>query len=114
MPPAEAARALLSLYLATAESIPGHAGLLKAMRALRPIEADQSGNNAVTIVDSLLAPFLARYADDHLDPTRLHFLSVLLGTLVDLYLMKPAGPERTMLRAEIDAHLLLALDRALA
>lgn len=112
--PADAARALLARYLTTADSIPGHAGLLKAMRAIRPIEADQSGNNEVTIVGGLLMPFWSRYAGGTApDPARLHFLGILLGTLVDLYLMTPDGPERIALRAEIDAHLQLALERAL-
>lgn len=111
--PLDAAENLLSLYLATAETIPSHAGLLKAMRAIRPIEADQSGNNEVTIVGALLSPFWRRHADKPADLTRLHFLSVLLGTLVDLYLMTPDRLDRQRLRGEISAHMRLALERAL-
>ncbi|MGE0283896.1 MAG: TetR/AcrR family transcriptional regulator [Rhizobiaceae bacterium] len=111
--PFDAAEYLLSLYLETAEKTPGHAGLLKAMRAIRPIEADQSGNNEVTIVGALLLPFWQRYAHVPPDPARLHFLSVLLGTLVDLYLMTPDQLDRERLRGEISAHMRLALERAL-
>jgi AcrR family transcriptional regulator len=114
LPTEDAAHRLLALYLDTADSIPAHKGLLKAMRAIRPIEADQSGGNEMTIVGGLLVPFWARYAGNALPaPDRLHFMSVLLGTLVDLYLMTPAGAEREQLRDEIDAHMLLALTRSL-
>ncbi len=112
--PLDAAEDLLSLYLSTAEAIPSHAGLLKAMRAIRPIEADQTGNNETTIVGGLLLPFWQRYADAPPDPERLHFLSVLLGTLVDLYLMTSDPLGRQRLRPEITAHMRLALERALS
>ena len=111
--PLDAAEELLSLYVRSAEAIPSHAGLLKAMRAIRPIEADQTGNNETTIVGGLLLPFWQRYADTPPDPARLHFLSVLLGTLVDLYLMASDSHSRQRLRAEIIAHMRLALGRAL-
>lgn len=113
--PLQAADHLLSLYLETAEAIPAHAGLLRAMRALRPVEADQAGNNEITIVGDLLLPFWRLYAGDATpDPARLHFLNVLLGTLVDLYLMTAEPAERRRLRIEIGAHMELALSRALA
>ena len=47
-------------------------------------------------------------------PARLHFLSVLLGTLVDLYLATADAGERARLRQEIEAHMMLTLDRALS
>lgn len=109
--PREAARLLLGIYLETAESLPAHAGLLRAMRAIRPVEADQSGNNEVTIVGDIVAPFLEKFTGAVPDdPARLHFLSVLLGTLVDLYLVS-APDDRPRLRGEIEAHMLLALER---
>lgn len=117
MPIADAARHLLGAYLATAESIPAHAGLLSAMRAVRPIEADQEGENEALIVTNLLAPFLEKFAGPApaaADPERLHFMNVLLGTLVDLYLMTPGPAGRARLRGEVEAHMLLALERTLA
>ena len=108
-----AARKLLGLYLDTAEAIPAHSGLLAAMRAIRPIEADQSGGNEASIVGDLLMPFLAKYLAGTVgaDPARLHFLNVLMGTLVDLYLVTPDEADRARLRKEIEAHMLLALAR---
>ena len=115
LPVADAARDLLELYLDTADFIPAHSGLLAAMRAVRPVAADQGGNNEVTIVGDLLAPFLQKFAGGAaIDPARLHFISVLLGTLVDLYLVTQDPDERARLRQDIEAHMLLALDRALS
>lgn len=112
--PADAARALLGFYLDTAEAIPAHSGLLKAMRAIRPIEADQSGGNEASVVGDLLAPFLEKFAGaGAADPARMHFMNVLLGTLVDLYLVTPDAQTRSRLRIEIEAHMLLALERAM-
>ncbi len=113
MPMAAAAKRLLGLYLDTAETIPAHSGLLTAMRAIRPIESDQSGGNEASIVGDLMAPFLAKYpaGGKEADPARLHFLSVLMGTLVDLYLVTPDTSDRARLREEIEAHMLLALER---
>jgi AcrR family transcriptional regulator len=114
MPAAEAARILLFSYLEAAEAIPAHAGLLAAMRAIRPIEADQGGSNEVSIIGDLLAPFLAKFAPGAAaDRSRLHFLNVLIGTMVDLYLVTPEPAERRRLRTEIDAHMQLALERTL-
>lgn len=110
-----AARKLLELYLDTADAIPAHSGLLAAMRAIRPVAADQGGSNEITIVGDLLRPFLQKFAGGTaMDPARLHFLNVLLGTLVDLYLVTADAQERARLRDEIEAHMLLALDRALS
>lgn len=112
--PAEAARHLLSRYLDEAEAIPAHAGLLAAMRAIRPIEADQEGGNEASITADLLAPFLEKFAPGAaVDPMRLHFMNVLIGTMVDLYLVTSDPAERLGLRAEIEAHTLLALERTL-
>lgn len=111
----EAARKLLRLYLDIADAIPAHSGLLAAMRAIRPVAADQGGNNEVTIVGDLLRPFLQKFAGGTaMDPARLHFMNVLMGTLVDLYLVTNDPAERLRLRGEIEAHMLLALDRAIS
>ena len=109
----EAARALLGVYLDAAEAIPAHAGLLKAMRAIRTIEADQTGASEMSIVESIFAPFFGKYAPQAAaKPERLHFMAVLIGNLVDLYLLAPGtGEERTAMRREVEAHLLLALER---
>lgn len=113
-PVGHAATRLLGIYLDTADAIPGHAGLLAAMRSIRPIEADQSGNNEASIVSDILAPFLAKFAPGTApDSSRLHFMNVLIGTMVDLYLVTADPQERQHLRAEIDAHMLLALQRTL-
>jgi AcrR family transcriptional regulator len=111
--PAAAARRLLSCYLEAAEAIPAHAGLLRAMRSIRPIEADQQGENQVGIMAELFLPFLARYAPgaENLDPVRLLFMSALVGTMVDLYLVTADATARVRLREEIEAHVLLIIDR---
>ena len=109
----DAARLLLGVYLDAAEAIPAHAGLLKAMRAIRTIEADQAGVMEMTVVASIFAPFFGKYAPGvAARPERLHFTAVLIGSLVDLYLHAPgSGAERAALRREVEAHLLLALER---
>lgn len=109
----EAARRLLGTYLDAAEAIPSHAGLLQAMRAIRTIEADQSRSNDIAIIGDLFAPFLEKYAPGTLaDPSRLHFMYVLVGNLIDLYLVTPGTPAaRAAMRREIEAHTLLALER---
>ena len=112
MPAAKAAHALLFAYLDAADTIPSHAGLLSAMRSIRPIEADQHGGNAPGIVDGLLLPFLARYVPGGgVEPARLAFVSVMIGTMVDLYLVTADAGAREMLRREIEAHLGLMADR---
>lgn len=109
----DAARALLVVYLDAAEAIPAHAGLLKAMRAIRTIEADQTGPVGTAVVESIFAPFFGKYAPaSTIGPERLHFTAVLIGSLVDLYLLTPGtGEERAAMRREVEAHLLLALER---
>lgn len=107
--PVEAAKIMLKTYLEAAEAIPAHSGLLRAMRAIRPVEADQDANRS-RIVDELFAPFFARYGTAP-DPLRLKLLNVLLGTLVDLYLIADDPADRQRLHAEIEAHMLLALER---
>ena len=108
----DAARRLLGIYLAAAEAIPSHSGLLKAMRAVRPVEADH-GNEYSGVVDEILAPFLARFGQPGAapDPLRLNLLNVLMSTLVDLYLVTRSPEERAALRVEIEAHMLLAVAR---
>ncbi|MGO4834544.1 hypothetical protein AB4144_20015, partial [Rhizobiaceae sp. 2RAB30] len=109
----QAARTLLRVYLDAAEAIPSHSGLLKAMRAIRPIEADNNADKN-HIVDDIVAPFLARFAPQspH-DPLSLQVINLLLGTLVDLYLVTPEKAARARLRQDVEAHMLLALERAL-
>jgi AcrR family transcriptional regulator len=114
LPIEEAARRMLALYLETAAAEPSHAALLRAMRAIRSIESDQTGNIESTLVDQLFAPFWRRFAAGAApDPDRLRFLSILLGTLVDLWLMTADAGQRERLRADTEAHMLLALERAL-
>ncbi len=49
-----------------------------------------------------------------LDPARFHFMNVLIGNLVDLYLVTPGTrAARTAMRREIEAHMLLALRRTI-
>lgn len=110
---ADAARALLSHYLEAAVSIPAHTGLLAAMRSIRPIEADQQANAHGGITGDLLMPFLARYlpGSQHLEPVRLHFLSVMVSTMVDLYLITSDDDARARLREEIEAHVALMVLR---
>ncbi len=108
----DAARRLLGIYLEAAEAIPSHAGLLKAMRAIRPVEHDHR-NESSGVIEEILAPFLARFAKPGAapDPMRLNLLNVLMGTLVDLYLVTRTPDERAALREEIEAHMLLAVAR---
>ena len=110
----EAAGFLLHVYLDEAEAIPAHTGLLRAMRAIRTMEEEQDPAN-VTIIGERLAPFLKKFSHGaRLDPARLHFMNVLIGNLVDLYLVTPGtADERTARREEIEAHMLLALRRAI-
>lgn len=113
-PAEEAARLLLNIYLDTAEATPAHPGLLRAMRSLRTIESDQDGANLFA-VSHLIAPFLKKFSPRARPaPARLHFMNALLGNLVDLYLMSPATRvRRAAMRKEIEAHLLLALERTI-
>lgn len=107
-----AARQMLRAYLDAALAIPAHAGLLAAMRHIRPVDADLGANEG-RIADRVLAPFLARFAGPvDAAPERLHFLNVLLGTLVDLYLVTDGEAARARLLEDIEAHMLLALERA--
>lgn len=110
-PRAEAARLLLRRYLEAATASEGHSELLRAMRRIRSIEADH-GPNSDRIVTGLLAPFLARFGLQPADADeRLHFLNVLMGTLVDLYLVTEGVETRRRLLDQIEAHMLLALER---
>lgn len=113
-PAGEAARQLLNIYLDTAETIPAHPRLLRTMRSLRTIENDQDGAKLFA-VSHLIAPFLKKFSPRaRPDPARLHFMNALLGNLVDLYLMSPPNrASRSAMRKEIEAHLLLALERTI-
>lgn len=111
-PPAEAAHRLLTAYLDAAARIPAHAGLLGAMRALRPVGADQDGDGLSEVSHRLLRPFLARFVPDAaIDAARLRFMTVLVGTMVDLYLTTSQPADRARLKDEIDAHLDLMIKR---
>lgn len=106
-----AARHILGEYLSAARAIPGHAALLRAMRRIRSLEQDD-GQNRDRIAEELLSPFLSRFGiDAAADPEALHFLNVLLGTLVDLYLITEEEAARNRIQGHIEAHMLLALSR---
>ena len=111
--PTDAARLLLSRYLEAAEAIPSHAGLLAAMRAIRPVEADQQGENQADIMGDLILPFLVRYTRKAQtpDPVKLGFIGAVIGTMVDLYLMTAQKSARELIREEIEAHLALIVER---
>ncbi|MBO6668073.1 TetR/AcrR family transcriptional regulator [Parvibaculum sp.] len=110
----EAARLLLHAYLDEAEAIPAHAGLLKAMRSIRTMEEEQNPAN-VTIIGERIAPFLKKFSpSSRIDKARFHFLNVMIGNLVDLYLVTPGTrAARAAMRREIEAHMLLALQRTM-
>lgn len=112
MPLHEAALIMLDRYLAAADAVPAHVGLLRVMRRLRPVEHDQ-GQAEDRIVGHLLGPFLSRFAPamPKPDPHALTFLNALLGTLVDLYLVEDRADIRQRLRDDIAAHTVLALGR---
>lgn len=111
--PADAAKELLAAYLATAETIPAHAGLLAEMRKIRPVEADQHGINEAGILRALFLPFFEKFLPDAppVDPVKLGFASVLVGTMVDLYLITPQKAAKAKMKAEIDAHVALIVER---
>lgn len=113
LPPVEAARLLLRRYLAAAEAIPAHSGLLKAMRAVRPIEADQTGSAALDIARDLISPALEKFLPQlgRIDAERLHFMNVLIGTMVDFYLVTPDRQTKERIAWEIEAHVGLMVER---
>lgn len=112
-PVEKTARHLLGVYLAEAEAIPAHAGLLAAMRSLRPIAVERSFHQD-RVITELIAPFFARFTPAaKTDRLRLHLMSSVLGTLVDLYLVTPGRADRAMLREEIEAHLVLMVARTM-
>ncbi|HUH49614.1 MAG TPA: TetR/AcrR family transcriptional regulator [Mycoplana sp.] len=107
----EAARHLLDVYLDAAERLPAHSGLLNAMRQLRAVKDDQDPENS-QILTELIAPFLARFAPEAvMEPLRVRMVGAVLITLVDLYLVTPDVRERTLVRTELEAHLLFMLTR---
>ncbi|MBO6717572.1 MAG: TetR/AcrR family transcriptional regulator [Rhizobiaceae bacterium] len=106
-----AARTLLGRYLDAAEAVPAHAGLLRAMRLIRPVAADQSANED-RVTTEIFAPFLARFAPGaEATPAALHLMGVVVGTLVDLYLVAERDADRAWLRAEIEAHVAFMVGR---
>lgn len=113
LPAAEAARRLLRSYLAAAEAIPAHSGLLRAMRAIRPIETDQSGSTAVDIANDLITPALERFlpGGGAIETERLHLMNVVVGTMVDFYLVTQDAKAKERIAAEIDAHVGLMIER---
>lgn len=110
---ADAARAVLAAYLDAAEAIPAHAPLLRAMRRIRSVEQD-SGDNRDRIASDLLTPFLSRYSKAEPDPLALSVTNTVLSALVDLTLLAEGEVARGRLRAELEAHMLLALERLTA
>jgi hypothetical protein len=62
---------------------------------------------------NLILPFLARFGSDAaaLEPGRLNFISVLIGTMVDLYLITTDRSARTAILAEMEVHVALIVDR---
>lgn len=111
-PVAEVSRRLLDIYLDAADAIPAHAGLLAAMRRLRPLDAAEAANGN-RIIDEIVAPFFARFTGGATaaDPLRLHVVNTVIGTLVDIYLMTPDPDARAVLREEIEAHALFMIGR---
>lgn len=109
----EAARILLRRYLDAAEAIPAHSGLLRAMRAIRPIEADQAGSAEVDVIGELIGPALGRFLPGNalVDPESLRFMNVLIGTMVDYYLVAQDAGARARIAREIEAHVGLMLER---
>ncbi len=113
LPAAEAARRLLRRYLDAAEAIPAHAGLLRAMRAIRPIEADQTGSPAVDMARDLIAPALERFlpGGGAVPAERLRLMNVVMGTMVDFYLVAQDPQAKERIAADIEAHVGLMLER---
>lgn len=110
-PPSHAARLLLDIYLEAALAVPAHAALLVAMRAIRPIAADQEGGDRAGISARLFQPFMQKFLPQAApDALRLHFAEVLVATMVDLYLLADDG-EKRRLKQELDAHVDLVMRR---
>lgn len=109
-PIGEVSRRLLDVYLDAADAIPAHAGLLAAMRRLRPLEAAATANGN-RIRDEIIAPFFARFSNAAADPLRLHVVNTVIATLVDIYLITPEPAARAILREEIEAHALFMIGR---
>ncbi|MCC0044457.1 MAG: TetR/AcrR family transcriptional regulator [Brucellaceae bacterium] len=107
----DAARSLLRCYLEAAEAIPAHAGLLRAMRAIRPVAADYAANES-EIERDILAPFFKRFLPEaDAPPVALVLINAMIGTLVDLYLVTEEQAERDWLRSEIEAQLAFMVER---
>jgi len=102
-PVEETSKRLIDTYLTAAETTPAHAGLLVAMRRIRPIEA-AGGVNEDRVMGEIVEPFFARFAPRAAaSRTRLHVANTIIGTLVDIYLMTADPHDRALVRQEIDA-----------
>lgn len=107
----QAASHILDVYLAGAQAMPAHAGLLNAMRQLRPIAADRPYDGD-RILSELFVPFFSRFEGTaNVSPLRFKMMNALLGALVDFYLISPEPDERAVVRREIEAHLMLMISR---
>lgn len=111
-PAAGAAHLLLDAYLEAALREPAHAALLVAMRAIRPVAADQDGGDRAGISARLFQPFMLKFLP-HARPDllRLHFAEVLVATMVDLYLLAADAGEKQRLKQEINVHVDLLMRR---
>lgn len=114
LPPEDAARQLLDVYLGAADSLPAHSGLLAEMRRLRPLDAAVAANGD-RVSDEILTPFFARYGPNaaSTDPLKLQLVNAVLATLVDMYLMTRDAGARAVLRGEIEAYTLFMISRML-
>ncbi|MEO3389196.1 TetR/AcrR family transcriptional regulator [Mesorhizobium sp. CAU 1741] len=109
--PEEAASHILDVYLAGAQAMPAHAGLLNAMRQLRPIAADRPYDGD-RILAELFVPFFSRFERTaNASPLRFKMMNALLGALVDFYLISPEPEVQAIVREEIEAHLMLMISR---
>ena len=113
-PITEVAMRLLDIYLDAAVASPAHAGLLGAMRRLRPAEP-VSGQAQGRSINDIVAPFFARFGQTPAsrDPLKLLVVNTVISTLVDIYLMTTDPQARAALRREIDAHAQFMIGRML-
>ena len=111
-PMTEVSRLMLDTYLDAADAMPAHAGLLAAMRRLRPLDAAIAAHED-RVIGEIVAPFFSRFAPGAFsaDPLRLHVVNTVIGTLVDIYLMTQDRRARGVLREEIEAHALFMISR---
>lgn len=110
----DVAMRLLDIYLDAAVASPAHAGLLAAMRRLRPPEM-AAGQAQDRSINDIVAPFFARFGHTPAsrDPLKLLVVNTVISTLVDIYLMTPDPQARAALRVELDAHAQFMISRML-